>query len=263
MILLLGPGFVVSPGLVQKAFGAESARAVRIGLGVAGVAQLVFSFLPVLLGMAARVHNPDITNTNLVLPSVMVTALPVWIGALGLAAIFSAEVSTCDAILFMLSTSISKDVYQRFINRAASPDDVLRVARIAAVTGGVLGMFMAVQLSTVADALRIFYSVLIATLFFPVAGGLLWPRAGSREAMAAIVCGIVALAGRVLRHGSHGVVGSGPVGPDRQRRRVFRDADADQHEVRRETNRRVALACFVAYGFRKSTRNKTVFSSGQ
>lgn len=190
MILLLGPGFVVSPGLAQKAFGAESVRAVRIGLGVAGVAQLVFSFLPVLLGMAARVHNPGLTNTNLVLPTVMMTALPVWIGALGLAAIFSAEVSTCDAILFMLSTSVSKDVYQRFIKRTASPDEVLRVARIAAVAGGVLGMVMAVQLSTVADALRIFYSLLIATLFFPVAGGLLWPRAGSREALAAIVGGI-------------------------------------------------------------------------
>lgn len=190
MLLLLAPGFVVSPGLVQKAFGAESVRALRIGLGVAGVAQLAFSFLPVVLGMAARVHHPDLTNDNLVLPTVVMTELPVWIGALALAAIFSAEVSTCDAILFMLSTSISRDVYQRFVNRAAAPDDVLRVARIAALAGGVAGMFVAIQLSTVADALRIFYSLLIATLFVPVTGGLLWPRAGSREAIAAIAGGV-------------------------------------------------------------------------
>ena len=190
MILLLGPGFVISPGLVQKAFGAESVRAVRIGLGAAGIAQLAFSFLPVLLGMAARVHHPDLTNQNLVLPTVMMTELPLWMGALGLAAIFSAEVSTCDTILFMLSTSLSRDVYQRFVNRAASPDDVLRIARIAALTGGAAGMVLAIQLSTVADALRIFYSLLIATLFVPVTGGLLWPRAGSREATVAIVGGI-------------------------------------------------------------------------
>jgi SSS family solute:Na+ symporter len=190
MLLLLGPGFVTSPGLVQKAFGAESVRALRIGLGVAGVAQLAFSFLPVVLGMAARVHHPDLTNPNLVLPTVVMTELPVWIGALALAAIFSAEVSTCDAILFMLSTSISRDVYQRFVNRAASQDDVLRVARIAALAGGVAGMFMAIQLSTVADALRIFYSLLIATLFVPVTGGLVWPRAGAREATAAIAGGV-------------------------------------------------------------------------
>jgi SSS family solute:Na+ symporter len=181
---------VISPGLVQKAFGAESARAVRIGLGAAGVAQLFFSFLPVLLGMSARVHHPDLASTNLVLPTVILNDLPVWIGAIGLSAIFSAEVSTCDAILFMLSTSASKDLYKRFVNPAASPDRVLRVARIAALVGGVLGMILAVQLSTIVDALRIFYSLLGATLFVPVAGALLVPRAGSREAMAAIVGGV-------------------------------------------------------------------------
>lgn len=190
MLLLLGPGFVTSPGLVQKAFGAASVRALKIGLGVAGGAQLAFSFFPVVLGMAARVHHPELTNPNLVLPTVVMTELPVWIGALALAAIFSAEVSTCDAILFMLSTSISRDVYQRFVNRAASQADVLRVARAAALGGGVLGMFMAIQLSTVADALRIFYSLLIATLFIPVTGGLIWPRATAREATAAIAGGV-------------------------------------------------------------------------
>jgi SSS family solute:Na+ symporter len=190
MLLLLAPGFVVSPGLVQKAFGAESVRALKIGLGVAGVAQLAFSFLPVVLGMAARVHHPDLANDNLVLPTVVMTELPVWIGALALAAIFSAEVSTCDAILFMLSTSISRDVYQRFVNRAASQDNVLRVARIAALAGGVAGMFLAIELATVVDALRIFYSVLIATLFVPIVCGLVFKRAGSREALAAIVAGV-------------------------------------------------------------------------
>lgn len=193
MFLLLAPGLVVSPGLVQKAFGAVSMKAVRVGIGVAAVAQLAFSFLPVLLGMAARVNHPGLTDTNIVLPTVILNDLPVWFGALGLAAIFSAEVSTCDTILFMLSTSISKDVYQRFIDRTASPDQILRVARVAAVTGGVIGMFMAIQLSTVADALRIFYSLLIATLFVPVVGGLVFKRAGSSHALVAIACGIGAL----------------------------------------------------------------------
>jgi SSS family solute:Na+ symporter len=190
MFLLLAPGFVISPGLVQKAFGAVDAKAVRLGIGVAGVAQLIFSFVPVLLGMAARVNHPGLTDPNIVLPTVVLNDLPVWFGALGLAAIFSAEVSTCDAILFMLSTSVSKDVYQRFVDRAASPDRVLRVARIAAVAGGVLGMFMAIQLSTVADALRIFYSLLIATLFVPVVGGLVFKQARSSHALVAIACGM-------------------------------------------------------------------------
>ncbi len=140
---------------------------------------------------------PASTSTNVVLPTVMLTRLA---GA-GLAhwrwpPIFSAEVSTCDAILFMLSTSMSQDRLSAIHQPRGAPDEVLRVAaRLAAVTAGVLlAMFVAVQLSTVVDALRIFYSLLIATLFVPVAGGLLWPSApASREAMAAIVGGMAAL----------------------------------------------------------------------
>jgi SSS family solute:Na+ symporter len=190
MLILLGPVFVISPGLVGKAYGAESVRALKIGLSVAAIAQLVFSFFPVLLGMAGRVNHPGIESTNLVLPTVMLYELPVFVGALALAAVFSAEVSTCDAILYMLATSSSKDLYQRFVNPAATPEQTLRVARIAALVGGVLGMILAVQLATIVDALRIFYSLLGASLFVPVLGGLLWPRAGAREAMAGIIGGV-------------------------------------------------------------------------
>jgi SSS family solute:Na+ symporter len=190
MLILLGPGFVISPGLVQKAYGAESLRAVKIGLGVAAVAQLLFSFLPVLLGMSARVHFPEIAGRDLVLPTVMLNELPVLFGALALAAVFSAEVSTCDTILFMLATSSSKDLYQRFVNPSATPDQVLRVARIAAVIGGIAGMILAVQFSTIADALRVFYSLLGASLLVPVAGALLVPGATARDAMAAIIGGV-------------------------------------------------------------------------
>ncbi|HJU41397.1 MAG TPA: sodium:solute symporter family protein [Vicinamibacterales bacterium] len=193
LLILLGPGFVISPGLVQKAYGAADARTVRIGIGAAALAQLAFSFLPVLLGMAARVNHPGIESQSLVLPTVMLGELPVAIAALALAAVFSAEVSTCDTILFMLSTSTSKDIYKRFINPGASPARVLWIARIAAVAGGVLGMALAVQLATIVDALRIFYAVLIATLFVPVAAALLSPRPSARDAMISIVTGIGAM----------------------------------------------------------------------
>ena len=71
-------------------------------------------------------------DPNLVLPTFLATQLPVWLGALALAAVFSTEVDTCDAILFMISTSASKDLYKRHINPDASDGDLLRVARIAA-----------------------------------------------------------------------------------------------------------------------------------
>jgi SSS family solute:Na+ symporter len=143
--------------------------------------------------MAARVAHPALTNPNLVLPTILVEQLPVALGALTLAAVFSAEVSTCDALLFMLATSLSQDLYKRFLRPTATDSQLLRVARFAAVAGGVGAVLFALWLPTVIDALRIFYALLIATLFVPVVGGLYTRRAGSPEALAAITAGVVTL----------------------------------------------------------------------
>jgi solute:Na+ symporter, SSS family len=190
LLALLGPGFVISPGLIQKVYGASSERTVRLGVSAQAIAQGLFAFIPVVLGMSARVAHPGIDNPNLVLPTVLVEQLPPIIGALGLAAIYSAEVSTCDAILFMLATSLSQDLYKRFLRPDASDAQLLRVARMASAAGGVGGVLLALQLPTVTAALGIFYSLLGVSLFVPVVGGLFTRRAGTPEALASIAAGV-------------------------------------------------------------------------
>ena len=193
LLALTGPAFVISPGLIQKSYGAASASALRTGVALNGVALMAFAFLPVLLGMAGRVALPEGTSPDLVLPTVLTTLLPAWLGALALAAVFSTEVDTCDAILFMISTSVSKDLYHRHVNPAATDGDLLRVARLAAVGGGLLGVLLAIYLSTIVVAMTVFYSLLGVSLFVPVLGGLFSRRAGEREALGAIAAGVTTL----------------------------------------------------------------------
>jgi SSS family solute:Na+ symporter len=202
LLFLLGPAFIISPGLIQKAYGGASASAVRTGVALNAVALLGFAFVPVLFGMIARVAIPDITNANAVLPTVLTRELPPWLGAIALAAVFSTEVDTCDAILFMLSTSASKDLYKRFMNPAASDAQLLRVGRGTAIAGGVIGVLLSIWLETVIGAITVFYSLLVVTLFVPVIGGLYVPRAGSREAIAAVAAGVLTLI--VVRFGVAG-----------------------------------------------------------
>ena len=192
-LILLGPAFIVSPGLIQKAYGGASASAVRTGVALNAVTLLAFAFVPVLFGMIGRAAVPGITDQNAVLPMVLTQLLPAWLGALALAAVFSTEVDTSDAILFMLSTSASKDLYKRFMNPGASDRQLLRVGRMTAVIGGTLGVLLSVVLDTIIGALVIFYSLLVVTLFVPVLGGLYTRRAGAREALAAIAAGVATL----------------------------------------------------------------------
>ena len=192
LMFALVPAFIISPGLMQKAYGASSERAVRWGIGAQAVVLAMFAFIPALLGMAARATHPLITDPNIVLPTVLADQLPVALGALALAAVFSAEVSTCDALLFMLATSLSQDMYKRFLRPRASDAQLLFVARIASVAGAVGGVLFALWLPTVTDALRIFYSLLGVSLLVPVVGGL-YTRAGSAAALASIAAGILTL----------------------------------------------------------------------
>lgn len=195
LLALTGPAFIVSPGLIQKAFGANSARTVRLGIGVNAIALLLFAFVPVLMGMTARVLEPGIMDKNAVLPTLLTHHLPPWLGALALAAVFSTEVDTSDAILFMLSTSASKDVYKRFFRPDATDAQLLRVGRLAAVAGGAIGVVLSIGFQTVIDALTVFYSLLVVTLAVPILGGLYVRRATEREALTAIAAGVLTLLG--------------------------------------------------------------------
>ena len=168
MLFLTGPAFIISPGLIQKAYGAASARALRIGVALNALALMLFAFVPVLLGMVAQVALPGIEDPNLVLPTVLREQLPAWLGALALAAVFSTEVDTCDAILFMISTSASKDLYKRYLSPAASDAELLRVARIAAVIGGSLGV---AALDLVDDGHRRAHDFLLVARRQPVRAG--------------------------------------------------------------------------------------------
>ena len=190
-LALLAPGFVISPGLIQKAYGAVDARAIRIGLSATAVALLLFAAVAPLLGMIARVYDPGLADHELALPLVLTVGVPLWLGTLGLAAVFSAELSSSDAILFMLSTSLSRDLYRRFHRPDASDASVLRVARFAALGGGALGIGLATVLPGVIESLTIFYALLTVSLFVPVLGGLYTRRAGTPEALAAIAFGVM------------------------------------------------------------------------
>jgi SSS family solute:Na+ symporter len=79
---------------------------------------------------------------------------------------------------------------------------LLGVARISAVGGGVLGVLLSIYLSTIVQAMTVFYSLLGVSLFVPVLGGLYSRRAGQAEALAAILAGVITLL--VVRFGVAG-----------------------------------------------------------
>ncbi|MEO2159013.1 MAG: sodium:solute symporter family protein [bacterium] len=190
LLAVLVPNFIVSPGIIQKVYGALDERAVRIGLTATAISLLIFAIVPTLLGMIAHTYNPALLDNEDALLLVLDSGLPAIIGALGLAAIFSAEISSADAILYMLATSLSKDLYQRHLNPRASDSELLSIARWAAFSGAILSVLLALVLPSIIGALTIFYSLIAVCVFIPVVGGLLSRHPSSLEALAAGAVGL-------------------------------------------------------------------------
>lgn len=194
-LAMLGPAFVVSPGLLQKVYGARDDHAVRVGVGLNALALMAYAIVPVALGMMARMRFPDLAQSELALPTLLIEGVPPAIGALGLAAVFSAELSAADAVLFMLTTSLSQDFYKRFRNPGASDSEMLRVTRITALLAGMAGLGISLAAASVVSALSIFYTIMGVSLFVPIIAGLYSARSRSMHALGAITAGIVVVGG--------------------------------------------------------------------
>ena len=209
-VFMLAPAFLVSPGLLQKAYGARDPRAVRTGIAWAGAVMLVFACAPPVLGLAARALYPGLEVPDAALPTVLTRALHPAIGGLALAAVFSAEVSSADAVLFMLATSASRDLYRGFVRPAASDTEVLRVARVAVVVGSLCGLALVPVYASILGALTVFYSLLTVALFVPVVGALHVAGARPAEGLASVFVGVPTLA---IIHTATGGAGFGIVTP--------------------------------------------------
>jgi SSS family solute:Na+ symporter len=207
---MLAPAFIVSPGLLQKAYGARDARAVRTGIAWAGAAMLLFACVPPLLGIAARALYPDLDEPDMALPRLLSELAPSAVGGLALGALFSAEASTADAVLFMLATSASRDLYKGFVRPQAADHEVLRVARLAAVVGTLCGLVFALFYESIRSALTVFYSLLTVVLFVPIVAALYVPCVRQIQGLASVAVGVTVLA---VVHITTGGAGYGIVTP--------------------------------------------------
>ena len=178
-LVLLVPAFLVSPGILQKVYGARDSGVARNGVLLNAFGLLLFAALPPLLGIVAHSFYPELPNQELALPTLMVHQMPFWLGALALGAVFSAELSAADAVLAMLSTSFARDWVQGYWRPELSSAELLRVTRLISIGAGLLGVLLALWLPNVVSALQIFYGLLTAALFVPLVFGLSWKRPGT------------------------------------------------------------------------------------
>ncbi len=189
-LFMLTPSFFVSPGLIGIVYGAKDKAAIRKGTMMNALVQFTFAFIPAIIGMSAFAMFPDLKTADLALPTAMVKMMPVGISAIALAAVFAAEISTADTVLYMLNGSFTNDIYKTFFNPNLSDDGMLKMSRGVTLVSGVAGVILALFLPNIISALTIFYTLMSVSLTAPLLFGIFSTRPSAAAASVSAITGV-------------------------------------------------------------------------
>jgi sodium/proline symporter len=143
-ILIYSVGYMGLPHVVVRHMSMKSTKTVKGAILFSATWNQIFIFTPYLLGLVGIVMLPTLGDPEMVIPELAYTFFPGFFAAILLSAIMAAIMSTSDSCLMQAGTILSRDVYQRFINKKASPTKMVLVSRLCILIGGIVGVVVAI-----------------------------------------------------------------------------------------------------------------------
>ncbi len=198
-------------GMYQKFFSAKDDRAARRAVIGMVVGIMVIEVALALLAIAGRAAYPTLMDeTSIVGRAASETiilymarhSLPLFAGALLLAAAIAIVLSTGNTFLLVPSTNVSRDIYERFLNPSASEGRKVLVQRVAIVIFGALGIVLLNFFPTVLSMALYAYSLVGASLTPALLAAFLWRRVTPQGGLACIVGGLGSIVGIKLLAGA-------------------------------------------------------------
>ncbi len=115
-----------------------------------------------------------------------------WLAGLLVAAPFAAVMSTMDSFLLMISSSVVRDVYQRWIDPHPSEKRIKLLTYTTTFTVGIAAMIAAINPPRFLQDIIVFTGSGLATSFLvPLALALYWPRFNHQGAIAGMLLGFL------------------------------------------------------------------------
>ena len=198
--ILLGLSLVLSPAywvgnqaIVQRCLGTPTERDAKKAVLFGALLKTTIPFLIVLPGMIGFALFPDLEHADDIYPTLLVHLLPAGLAGIVFSGFLAALMSSVDSYLNSASTLWTIDLYQRHINRDASPEKLFRVGR--ALSG--VFIVMAVLLAPVTELFPGIFSAMQTLLAFfqgPIFAilllGMAWRRTNATAATVGLISGV-------------------------------------------------------------------------
>ncbi len=188
LCLLLGEA-----NMYQKFSSARDERAARYAVAGWIVGTVAVETAIVAIGVlgSLAVAGLSLTESETIVVRVSLDVLPAFLGVLLLAGAAAIIVSTANSMLLTPATNLTRDVYQRFINPAATDAQIVRYTRIAVAALGTVAVVVGGLFPTILAMALWAYTMYGAGITPALIAAFVWPRATREAGTASILAGAI------------------------------------------------------------------------
>ncbi len=188
--IVIGFGNIPGQDLIQRSLSARNEKVAQNSAYLSGILYLTVGIIPVIIGIISVSLIPQIDDPEHIVPRIAMEYLPTWAIALFIGALLSAIMSSADSAILAPSSIIGKNVLGYF-KPNADGREVLLWTRASIPVIGILSLFIALYFENIYQLLIDSFSVLLVSLFVPMAAGIWWRKANSAGAVASMGVGLV------------------------------------------------------------------------
>jgi SSS family transporter len=191
-------GSIPQQDVFQRVMSAKDAPTARTGAMIGGASYILFAFVPMFIVACAVIvmgnEAMELAKNDYqrVLPTFVMTKMPLIMQILFFGALLSAIKSTSSATLLAPSTSFTENILKN-LRPGMSDRQQLFAMRVTIVVFAVLVLSYAIAMkgTSIYELVSSAYQVTLVGAFVPLVMGLYWKRATTQGAIVSIAAGIV------------------------------------------------------------------------
>ena len=116
-----------------------------------------------------------------------------FLASIFIAGIVAAGMSTIDGILVTKTGAVTRDIYQKLINKKATDESVMKLSKVVTILIGIIVICFGVFQPGSIFEVNLFAFSGMAIFVVPILFGIYWKKATAQGAIAAVVVGVISL----------------------------------------------------------------------
>jgi len=192
----LALGSIPQQDVFQRVMSAKNENTAVRGAVLGGSLYFVFAFIPIFLAYSAFLIDEKMvtgllaTDSQLVLPTLVMQHTPVFAQVMFFGALLSAIMSTASGTLLAPSTIFTENVLKPFLGRVPDQRFLHIIRGVVLIFGVFVTLFALNSESSIFEMVENAYKVTLVAAFVPLAAGVYWSRANTQGAVVSMVLGV-------------------------------------------------------------------------